>query len=583
MNSWFAFARRTAGLVPLLALTAAGRVAPPTPVHYTLSPVIEHGALRELEVGIDLRADPSGRTRLAFPDGWAGESRLGQWSEGFTVHGGTSVSGHENGSVEITSAPGAKLHVRYRVRSAYSEPPTVNNARQARPIITPGWFYAPGEVLFATPEGRDKAPAQFDWVGAPAGFGFASDLEHLAGRTRPARRPGTVEDVVESIVIGGPDLQTLTGAGSDVGVRVAAIGEYQSIQSPALADLAWRIIRTERQFWGDHGDPFLITLAPLAAQPGSISYSGAGRSDAFALWVGADTPLARLRELLAHEYFHTWNPGELGGFGEDGASERAAWAAEGFTDFYARRLALRSGLFELEDYTASWNETLFNYGVSPARNATEAKIGAEYWTNPAVQKLAYQRGAMLAVLFDAELRRASGGATGMDSVLRRMRLVAQQSSRKEPVDAVFRTAFSQVAGRPAEAEIARYELRGETLQLPPDAFGCLELENVSRPAWSQGFDGAASRRSGVFTGVDPTGPAYAAGLRDGMKRLELVSGEAGDSTVDMAYRVSDATGAERTIRYKPTGKTMVSFQRLRIPAGLTEASRKACIVILGGE
>jgi predicted metalloprotease with PDZ domain len=555
---------------------------PKSPVHYSLSPVIENGALRSLEVGIDLNADVSGLTRLSFPPEWAGENRLGQWSEGFAVEGATSVKLGDNGSAEITSAPGAALHIRYRVHSAFGAPPTVSNGRQPRPIITPTWFYAVGEVLFALPEGRENASVQFDWIGAPAGFGFASDLEHLAGSTRAAKRPGTVADLAESIVVGGSALQIVTGTGADAGVRAAIIGGFQTIQTAPFADLAFRIIRTERQFWGERGDPFLVTLAPLVTESGTTTYSGAGRSDAFAVWAGSDTPLGTLRGLLAHEYFHTWNPGALGGFGEDGASERPAWVAEGFTEFYANRLALRSGVYALDDYVAAWNRLLLAYGISPARNAPETRIATDFWTDPAVKLLPYQRGAILAALFDADIRRASRGTQSLDTVARRMRQLAPRTSRRIAVDGIFGSAFTQVTGRRPTAEIERYELRGETVLLPPDTFACLKLETVDRPTWDQGFDGGASRKTGMFTGVNPDGPAYAAGLRDGMKRLALVSGEQGNSTVDLVYRVVDLTGAERVIRYKPAGTVLIHFQRLAIPERLTEIRRRACIRTLSG-
>ena len=80
----------------------------------------------------------------------------------------------------------------------------------------------------------------------------------------------------------------------------------------------------------------------------------------------------------------------------------------------------------------------------------------------------------------------------------------------------------------------------------------------------------------MFTGVDPSGPAYAAGMRDGMKRLGREGGKDGDSRVDIAYRVGDASG-ERWIRYRPEGKTKIALQELAVKPGVDAAAEAACV------
>src|SRR5439155_6770423 len=126
--------------------------------------------------------------------------------------GAASVTEEPSGARVIHAVPNAPLTIRYRIVSAYDHDPSVDDWRQeAPPIIRPRWFYAAGEGLFAAPDGRDDAPATFEWRGAPAGFGFASDLEHLAGPDRQAVRPGTVDDIIESVLIGGYGLR-VTGS-----------------------------------------------------------------------------------------------------------------------------------------------------------------------------------------------------------------------------------------------------------------------------------------------------------------------------------------------------------------------------------
>jgi len=185
---------------------------------------------------------------------------------------------------------------------------------------------------------------------------------------------------------------------------------------------------------------------------------------------------------------------------------------------------------------------------------------------------------MLAALFDAQLRR---GGRDLDMVMRWMRVL----KRRDPESGLrpnFEAAFEKIAGRPALPDIDRYEMRGETLILPPDAFACLTVETVIQPSFDVGFDTDATAAKGLLAGVDPAGPAYAAGLRDGMKRLGREGGVQNDSSVELAYRVADAAGVERVIRYKPEGKTRVTFQRLSVPPNLTPDQRRTCVGTLAG-
>lgn len=552
--------------VGVLVALLLGTAAKAEPVRYALSPVVENGALKALAVDIDFEGDEDGLTVLKFIDSFQGDTRPGRFAEGLEITGARSVTPRPGGGAEIHAAPGAALHARYQIRSGYDKAPTTQDETQTKPIILPDWFYAAGEVVFAFPAGRRDEAATFAWGGAPEGFRLVSDLS--------APGPQAVEDVLHGVVMGSPRLRIINGAGANAGTRIAALGTFDRFDDPIFADAAFRIIKAERDFWGDGASPFLVTLAPLVPRVFE-AYSGTGRTDGFALWVGTSLSLKEVLPLLAHEYFHTWNNGQLGA---QAAHRSTAWLSEGFTDFYTKRLLLRAGLFSLEDYVASWNEWLRAYGVSPARNATEKRITEVYWTDHDVEDVAYKRGAMLAALFDAQLRR---DGRGLDMVMRQMRLLKSRNP-ESGLRPNFEVAFEKIAGRSALPDIDRYEMRGETLILPPDAFACLTVETVIQPNFDVGFDTDATAAKGVFAGVDPAGPAYAAGLRDGMKRLGREGGAANDSSVDLTYRVADAAGVEREIRYKPEGKTRVTFQRLSVPLNLPPDQRRACVRTLTG-
>ncbi|MDO8801180.1 hypothetical protein [Phenylobacterium sp.] len=123
---------------------------------------------------------------------------------------------------------------------------------------------------------------------------------------------------------------------------------------------------------------------------------------------------------LAHEYMHSWIPNQVGGLPlQDEA--RDYWFSEGFTEFYASRALLASGIWSLEDFVARYNEVLTRYAGSPARNFTADQVMAEFWTNPDAQQSPYDRGRLLALRWDRAVRVASAGKLSLDDVLRRQR------------------------------------------------------------------------------------------------------------------------------------------------------------------
>ena len=91
-----------------------------------------------------------------------------------------------------------------------------------------------------------------------------------------------------------------------------------------------------------------------------------------------------------------------------------------------------------------------------------------------------------------------------------------------------------------------------------------------RRGFSRGFDSAGTRRGdGIISGVDLDGPAYAAGMRDGMRLVGREGGVIGDSSVEIAYRVADSNG-ERIVRYLPEGKEEHEVQQMVLTADTPE-------------
>jgi predicted metalloprotease with PDZ domain len=556
---------------PALAAAALCLAAakPPPPVAYKITPALQPDGSRALDVEIRLRGDSDGETDIFLPNVWAGTSELWRHATRLRIGGAKSVGGTYDHPV-VRHRPGARLKVRYRIVSAYSEDPGFA-FEKARPMVRQDWFFVHGETVFASPGGDIARPARFKWGKLPRGWTVASDLDHLGGK------PTTLANLINTVAIGGAGLKVARRDLRGAPLRVAVLGEW-SFTPEQLADTVAPIVAAEDAFWGDRSSPFLIAMAPLGDVPSGLFYTGTGRTDAFSIASTGAFELKQAVRFLAHEYMHSWVPIELGGMPEEDEA-RDYWFSEGFNDYLASKVLLRSGLWSLADWAADKNDTLLRYGSSPAKTIKGDQIAARFWTDPAVQQVSYDRGHLLAAKLDSEIAARAAGKS-LESVLRTQRRTAQTSS--ELATALFRKVLRDETGIDIEADLERYARLGEPLLLPADLFGdCGRLVAQRRREFDRGYDAAATRRAdGIIAGVAPDGPAYAAGMRDGMRLVRREAGKIGDSTVEMAYRVSDPAG-EKVIRFLPEGKGEFEVQHLEITAAGPEREAM-CRARLGG-
>lgn len=559
---------------PSLAAAALflAAAAPPVekPLAYKMTPVALSDGSRALDVEIRLRGDADGETELFMPSVWAGSSELWRHSTGLRVRGANGIGGPQDRPV-IRHRPGARLKVRYRIVSAYAEDPGFAYEK-ARPMVRDDWFFVHGESVFARPGGSDERPARFRWGKLPKGWSVASDLDHLGGK------PTTLANMINTVAIGGAKLSVVRRDLRGAPLRVAVLGRW-NFTPDELADTVAPIVAAEDAFWGDSSTPFLIAMAPLGELPSGLTYSGTGRADAFSIASTSAFELRQAIRFLAHEYMHSWVPIALGAMPEED-EPRDYWFSEGFNDYLAAKVLLRTGIWSLADWAADKNETLLRYGGSPAKTADGAEIARRFWTDSAVQQVSYDRGHLLAAKLDAEIAARSGGKQSLEGVLRVQRRAAESSS--ELATALFRKTLLAETGIDIDADLERYARRGEPLLLPEDLFGdCARLVTERRKVFTRGYDADATRRAGgVIVGVDPDGPAYAAGLRDGMQLVRRESGKIGDATVELAYRVTDG-GVERVIGFMPEGKGEFELQRLEL-AGSGAEHEARCRARLGG-
>jgi len=537
-------------LLVLLAsgLSLATPAAQPAPLVYTLAPVIDGDTVTAIAIELQFRAGAGNETTLELPKEWGGKDKLYEALSDFQVHGaGASIRAGDKPEWRIVHhRANALLRVRYLVHDAAGS----SGENAYRPVVLPQRIAVIGQTVFAAPAGtRDEQPVEFRFKGFPKRWAFASDLEHGHLDYR---------GLLESVTVAG-DFRVLTRQIHGVPLRVAIQGQWP-FQDAWFADQLAAISHAQYDFWKDAPRPYLVTFTQLAIGSGT-SGAGTGLGDAFAMFATADYDVHDLIRTLAHEMTHTWIPARLGVMPEGPSNEALEyWFSEGFTDYYALRGLMRSRLWSVQDFAASFNLTLKRYAGSPARLAPNKHIGDGFWKDSNLQQLPYDRGLLFATRVDQELRRASQGMVSLDDLVLAMR--HRYEAAREPIRESFIAAMAK-RGIDVKPELTRFIDEGSDLALDADTFApCGHIESRDLPTFHRGFDIDATIRNHMrISGVDPELPAWRAGLRDGMTLIKRDAGMIGDSTREIAYRVLD-NGAERVIRYLPQGHGTVPVQAL---------------------
>ncbi|MFP5287082.1 MAG: M61 family metallopeptidase, partial [Thermoanaerobaculia bacterium] len=210
-------------------------------------------------------------------------------------------------------------------------------------------------------------------------------------------------------------------------------GEGTVWDGPRSAADAEKIVRETVAFWGTAPYPRYVFFNLITEGGGGLEHR-----DSSVLMTSRWK--ARTREgwidwlgLVSHELFHAWNvkrlrPVELGPFDyEREVYTRGLWIAEGFTTYYGDLLVHRAGLSTRKEYLKELSRHIETLQTSPSRliqPLDEASFDAwikyyrrdENAVNTATSY--YVKGAVVAFLLDARVRRATGGRRSLDDVLR---------------------------------------------------------------------------------------------------------------------------------------------------------------------
>ena len=250
--------------------------------------------------------------------------------------------------------------------------------------------------------------------------------------------------------------------------------------------------------------------------------------------------LEQALETAAHEFFHVWNvkrlrPAGLGPFDyQHPVYTKSLWFAEGITQYYSYLTMLRCGLWNRRQFLDRLAQEIEALRHDPGRHLMSAESSSFHaWfydrapqmqeTNFANSTISYyNKGAILGMLLDLEIRACTGGKKSLADVLRLM----YQEFYEAPPDTYYGpgrgyhekdilAAVNQVSGRNFSKFFTRYVAGTAPLSYQQIlAEAGLELKTAVAPGTppSLGVSVEPVDTGGKIVSIRPGSPADRAGL-----------------------------------------------------------------------
>lgn len=166
--------------------------------------------------------------------------------------------------------------------------------------------------------------------------------------------------------------------------------------------------------------------------------------------------------LVAHEHFHLWNvkrlrPIALGPFDYENENYTTdLWIAEGFTTYYQDIIVRRANIYLPEIYLGALTANI-NYVVNQPGNNVQTLAEASYdaWIkyyrpneNSGNTNISYyNKGSVMALMFDLEIINYTHGKSSLDDVMKYMYNTYYKIQKRGYTDMEFKTAVEKYCGK----------------------------------------------------------------------------------------------------------------------------------------
>lgn len=480
-------------------------------IQYTITPLFEE---KKLEIELVFQGNDRNYTEIEIPISWTGQPfeeivnlTFSSKEEKLTVDYHSSPN-----SIRIFHKPYEQITVRYNVIQL-SEKSDIHSASAQDPTF----FRFTGDSALIIPKWDlyKKRTICLNWKGLPFGWSVANSF---GIHETTQRLTISLFALHLGLYIGG-EIHVVR-CGDAENAPYIATKDVELFSSNRLILLLQTIIQSQRDFWNDEDfSHFLIVIIPSDSEQGMHAEAKLNAFIVFSpsLFDMDEEEWKSLTWVLSHEHFHTWNPFKmLPNLPEN--FERLAWFTEGFTEYYTAVLSHRAQTLDFAYCIKEINRLLYSYYTSPFQNAKNDYFQEERWNDIRMQLLAYQRGCLLALLWDSKIQQRTAGVYSLDDVMRALLQKVRETDKPILVTDI-EELIGKYLGEEATLDLHNYIVEGQTI-VPPNhilgsALEILWMEDV-------GFNLYYAQENGVVTGVVEDSHAYRGGLRNGQEFKELL-------------------------------------------------------------
>jgi predicted metalloprotease with PDZ domain len=456
---------------PIRLVAQEQTAARPAPIVYTMRFPAPETHVAEIEAIIPTGGHAS--VELMMPN----------WSPGYYSAGNYAANvrdfqAHTQTGAALTFEKPSENHWRIETKGATQIVMTYRLLCESR-FVTGCWVGPESAVIngpstFIAIDEKTKRPHHVRLVLAPSWKESVTSLDPAPGG-RPDEYVGPDYDTFADspIVIGDISVHEFDVPGTHV--LLADFGDLGKWDGAEVAKSLRRIVDEHRRMMG--GLPFhrYVFLNAFRRGAGGLEHLNSSLLSS-APDPASATATLRWLEYVSHEFFHAINvkrlrPIELGPFDYDHVPRSPSlWISEGLTSYYGDLAVARAGVGTRDDFLASLSALIRNLQTSPGRlvqTLTQASLevgsgqGSGIGGDRTTTVSYYEKGAIVGLLLDARIRRATGDARSLDDVMRLA--FARYGGERGFTPEQFQATAAEVAGTGLEDFFRRALMTTEEL------------------------------------------------------------------------------------------------------------------------
>jgi hypothetical protein len=226
-----------------------------------------------------------------------------------------------------------------------------------------------------------------------------------------------IEDAERTVFMVGADLRERRERAGAMEVIYVTSGDWAFADAELSRSVGDIVKDYQRITGGVPRQRALVLLLPFPRPLAANAWSAETRGGTVVFLSGRSSSkiaaLAQLNSSLTHELFHLWVPS---GLALDGDYD---WFYEGFTNYQALRAGMRQGGLTFQDYLNALGRAFDGYKA--ARGAKEISLleaSERRWAGS--QSLVYNKGMLIAFLYDLTLMQQTEGKLSLDDAYREL-------------------------------------------------------------------------------------------------------------------------------------------------------------------